>query len=412
MGGKNVSQIKTQITNELSAEIRNTTTNINRITNSSTTELTQSIKNTAEASVNVSNGSFNETDINEIIVEAGGTANINQTIKLAAVTNALVSILTDTSQLQSNINDLTDKIKTKIENDQQLKQDVNFLAKVGSYSSNNGGPEAMAEALAGVVDSFIKTVGGTTNSNVTETEVRNLVKTTINNEVINENEVNTKISTSIKNSMDQLGTGSCTVDTTASNTLRSRKLLIGPGGTFNFNQTLDISSFTSCIIELKLAANMASELTNKFVVDTSSDSGNNQGGNTTGSLSGGSETVNNKTSSIADAFNNLVNNIGDVAGSWIYIVGGVIGLIILIIAAVFLIPMMGSSKKSNNNNDDDDNSYQRGGGINGNIYLLASLIAIFILIANKSLPLCGVLLIVIILYIVNKKKPELVSLNN
>jgi hypothetical protein len=416
MGGKNKSEIKTQITNELSTEINNKTTNINRVTNNSTTELVQSIKNNAEASVETRTGGINETDIDEIIIEAGGTANINQSIKLAAVTDALVKILTDSSQLQNNINDLTDKIKNEIKNDQALKQDVEFLAKIGKYSSNNGGPEAMAESLAGVVETYIKSMTGTSTSNVSETEVRNLIKTTINNEVINENELNNNISTSISNSMSQLGSGSCKLDTTASNTLTSRKLSIGPGGTFNFNQTLDISSFTSCIIELKLAANMASELTNKFVVDTGSDTSNKQDATNKGNMSAENEDKNDTTSSIAGAFNNLVNNIGDFAGSWIYIVGGIIGLIILIIAAVFLIPMMGSSKRSDNdddnNDDEDDDSKQRGGGINGNIYLLASFIAIFILIANKSLPLCGVLLIVIILYFVHKKNPKLLGLNN
>ena len=417
MGGKNKSEIKTQITNELSTEINNKTTNINRVTNNSTTELVQSIKNNAEASVEIRTGGINETDIDEINIAAGGTANINQSIKLAAVTEALVKILTDSSQLQNNINDLTDKIKNEIKNDQALKQDVDFLAKIGKYSSNNGGPEAMAESLAGVVETYIKSMTGTSTSNVSETEVRNLIKTTINNQVINENELNNNISTSISNSMSQLGTGSCKLDTTASNTLTSRKLSIGPGGTFNFNQTLDISSFTSCIIELKLAANMASELTNRFVVDTGSDTGNKQDADTTAKMSADVTDKDDKTSSIAGAFNNLVDNVGKVAGSWIYIIGGIIGLIILVIAGAVLIPMMGSSKRDNSDDetapdDEDDDSNQRGGGINSNIYLLASFIAIFILIANKSLPLCGVLLIVIILYFVHKKNPKLLGLNN
>ena len=426
MGGKNKSEIKTQITNELSTEINNKTTNINRVTNSSTNELVQSIKNNAEASVSVRTGGINETEIDEIIVDASGTANINQSIKLAAVTNALVTILTDSTQLQNNINDLTDKIKNEIANDQNLKQDVDFLAKIGKYSSNNGGPEAMAESLAGVVETYIKSMTGTSTSNVSETEVRNLIKTTINNEVINENELNNNISTSISNSMSQLGSGSCTVDTTGSNTLRSRRLLVGPGGTFNSNQILDISSFTTCIIELKLAANMASDLTNKFVVDTGSLSGNKQSGDTKAGLSANEETKDDKTSSIADSFNKLVSTVGNIAGSWVYIVGGIIGVIILIIAGVFLIPMMSSSKKDDNSEDDspndndndndtdndNDKNNQKGGGINGNIYLLASFIAIFILIANKSIPLCGVILIVIILYLFNKKKPELLGLQN
>jgi len=441
MGGKNKSEIKTQITNELSTEINNKTTNINRVTNSATTELTQSISNKAEASVQTTTIGINETDIGEIIIEAGGTANIEQNLKLAAVTDALISILTDASQKQTNINDLTDKIKNKIANDQNLQQDVDFLAKIGKSTSDAGGPEAFVNALADTVQTLISTIGniGGSSSSTDETEIRNIIKTTINNEVLNENEVNNLISTSIKNSMDQLGTGKCKIDTTGVNTLRSRKLLIGQDGTFNFKQTLDISSFTTCIIELKLASNLASDLTNNFVVDTSSDTTNKQGVDTKAKMGAEIQLKDEKTSSIAKSFDNLVNKVGDVAGDIagvagnivgapMYIIGGIVGVIILIIAAVILIPMMrsmGSSNKNNNNetapddtdfDDDgssnDDGSIQKGGGINGNIYLLASFITILILIANKSLPLCGVLLIVIILYLVNKKNPKLLGLNN
>ena len=162
---------------------------------------------------------------------------------------------------------------------------------------------------------------------------------------------------------------------------------------------------------------MTSELTNKFVVDTSSDTSNTQDVDTKDKISGEIDQKDIQNSGFLDAFNNVVNNIGGffggLANSWMYIVG----VIILIIAAVFLIPMMGSSKRRTTDDettpdDEDDDSNQKGGGINGNIYLLASFIAIFILIANKSLPLCGVLLIVIILYIVNKKNPKLLDLNN
>jgi hypothetical protein len=425
MGGKNQSEIKTQITNELSTEINNKTTNINRVTNSATNELTQSIKNNAEASVEVNTSGTNETDIDEIIIEAGGTANIEQNMKLAAVTNALISILTDASQKQTSINDLTDKIKNQINNDQNLKQDVEFLAKIGKSSSDAGGPEAFVNALADTVQTLISAIGniGGSSSSIDETNIRNTIKSQINNEVINENELNNSISTSIKNSMEQLGSGVCKVNTTGVNTLRSRRLLVGEDGTFNFKQTLDISSFTSCIIKLQLASNLASDLTNKFIVDTSSATDNKQSVDTKAKTSGEIEQKDEKTSSIMKSIDNLVNNVGDVAGSWIYIVGGIVGLIILIIVAVILVPMMGSGRSSSVSSRDDgddgdavagdavdgdavdgDDDNQKGGGnINSDIYLFASFIAIFILIANKSLPLCGVLLIVIILYLFNKK---------
>jgi hypothetical protein len=224
-----------------------------------------------------------------------------------------------------------------------------------------------------------------------------------------------------KNSMEQLGSVVCKVYTTGLNTLRSRRLLVGEDGTFNFKQTLDISSFTSCIIKLQLASNLTSDLTNKFIVDTSSATDNKQGVDQKAKVGGDIQDVTIKDSSIMKGIDNLVNNVSDLAGSWIYIIGGIVGLIILIIVAVILIPMMRSSSVSSRDDGDDgdavdgdavdgdaddgDDDNQRGGGnINSDIYLFASFIAIFILIANKSLPLCGVLLIVIILYLVNKKK--------
>jgi hypothetical protein len=50
--------------------------------------------------------------------------------------------------------------------------------------------------------------------------------------------------------------------------------------------------------------------------------------------------------------------------------------------------------------------------VKGNIYLLATCVAMIILIARKYLPLCIILLIIIILYFVHKKNPELLGLQD
>ena len=133
------------------------------------------------------------------------------------------------------------------------------------------------------------------------------------------------------------------------------------------------------------------------------------------------KSVDNLVKEVGKVANNVVDEVGGFAGSFVYVIGGIILLIILIIVGPAL---MGSGKSqetnsssvtSRDNNDDDyDDDYddditQKGGSgcINGNIYLFASFIAIFILISEKSLPLCGILLIVIILYFTNKKNPKL-----
>ena len=219
--------------------------------------------------------------------------------------------------------------------------------------------------------------------------------------------------------MEQLGSAICDVETVGNNSIISQKLTALDGSIANINQTIDISSFSSCIIELQLGSTIASDLTNDFKVDTGSDTTNTSSGDQKGKVVGDITEETRKDSSIMKGIDNLVNNVSDLAGSWIYIIGGIVGLIIFIIAAVILIPMMRSSSVSSRDDGDDGDAVdgdnddnQKGGGINGTIYLLASFIAIFILIANKSLPLCGALLIVIILYLVNKKKPELLSLQN
>jgi hypothetical protein len=421
MGGKTRSEIKKQITNEISLEISNTTKNLNTITNISSTELTQEIENNVEAEISVDTGGFNIIDVDEITFGRNSTVNINQDIKIAAVTNAIIKILSDTSQKQDSINNMSEKIKNKINNDSTLKQDVDFLAKIGKSSSDAGGPEAFVNALADTVQTLISTIGniGGSSSSSDETNIRNTIKNQINNVTINQTDITNKILTSIKNKMEQLGSAICDVETVGNNSIISQKLTALDGSIANINQTIDISSFSSCIIELQLGSTIASNLTNDFQVDTGSATDNKQGVDQKAKVGADIKDDTRKDSSIMNSIDNLVNNVGDVAGSWIYIVGGIVGLIILIIVAVILVPMMRSSSVSSRDDgdgdadDDDDDNNQRGGGnINSDIYLFASFIAIFILIANKSLPLCGVLLIVIILYLVNKKKPELLSLQN
>jgi len=454
MGGKSESQIKQQITNEMSMEITNITKNINNITNSATHELSQEIKNKAEAKVEIITSGSNIVRMGKVkITGKNSKVNIDQDMKIAAVSNAFIKILTDTSQKQDTINAMADKIKNKIDNDSNIKQDVDFLAKVGSVSSTNGGPEGMVNALADTVKTLLSSVSGSSSSSNSETNIRNTIKTQLNNTTLNETNTSNKISTSIKNSMEQLGEGVCKQDTAGLNLVEVDDLTVEREGEYNVDQKMDISSFSSCIIDLQLGSKLVSALTNDFKLDIGADTTNKTSSDQKGKVdidaknvktadSSIMKSVDNAVGEIGKVANNVVGEVGKAAGkviegvggimqSWIYIVGGVIFLIIIIIGgSLFSMGGSGSSKPveySPNNNEDDDNDViddnddndddddidndnvntnkiQKGGGINGNIYLFASFIAIFMLISRKSLPLCGVLLIVIILYFVHIKK--------
>jgi hypothetical protein len=418
MGGKTTSEIKTQINNELSMKIKNITKNINNITNTSTFELTQEIKNQAEASVDTNTIASNTIETGDIVIRRGSKVDLSQSAKINAVNSAIIKILSDASQLQSSSNNMADKIKSKIDNDIAAKQDVAFLAKVGEYNKNNGGPEALVSSLAGVVEKFISSVTGSNSSSVNETNIRNIVNTEIENQTINETNINNAISTSIKSNMDQLGKASCKTSNIADNRLKVGNIIVDDNGELIIDQTIDISAFTTCIIELELGSKIASTLTNDFKVDADSDGKNVVGADQKGKSDNVKETKTEKDSSIMKSIDNLVDNVGDVAGSFVYVIGGIILLIVLIMVGPSL---MGSGTNQSTNSssvaprdydddddDDDDGDYddQRGGGgnISSNIYLFSSFITIFILISDKSLPLCGILLIVIILYLMNIKK--------
>jgi len=417
MGGKTTSEIKTQINNELSMKIKNITKNISNISNTSTFELTQEIKNQAEASVDTNTIGANTIETGDIVIRRGSKVDLSQSAKINAVNSAIIKILSDASQLQSSSNNMADKIKSKIDNDIAAKQDVAFLAKVGEYNKNNGGPEALVASLAGVVENFISSVTGSNKSSVNETNIRNIVNTEIENQTINETNINNAISTSIKSNMEQLGKASCKTSNIADNRLKVGNIIVDDNGELIIDQIIDISAFTTCIIELDLGSKIASTLTNDFKVDTDNDGKNVVGADQKGKSDNIKETKTEKESSIMKSIDNLVNNVGDVAGSFVYVIGGIILLIVLIMVAPSL---MGSGTNQSTNSssvaprdydDDDDDDYddddynQRGGGnISSNIYLFASFITIFILISDKSLPLCGILLIVLILYLMNIKK--------
>jgi hypothetical protein len=431
MGGKNESQIKKQITNEISMEITNITKNLNTIVNTSTYELTQEIQNNAEAEVSINTGGTNLIDVDEINIGSNSKININQDVKIAAVAKAIIKILSDTSQLQNNINNMADKIKNKIDSDANVKQDVDFLAKVGKNSTENGGPEGMINSLTDTVKSLMSSVTGGSSSSKDETEIRTIIKNKLHNEVINQTDTTNKISTSIKNKMEQLGKAICKIDTVGGNSIISRKLTSQAGSIANINQNIDISSFSTCIIDLELGSKIASDLTNDFKIDVGTDGKSKTTSGQAAKVVADAQDVSKKDSSVMKSVDNLVDTAGEVAkdvvkgvssfaNSFVYVIGGIILVIVLVIVGPAL---MGSSKsgenspKNNQDDDDDDDDdndddgdkggnykNQKGGGINGNIYLSASFITMLILISDKSLTLCGVLLIVLILYFTNIKK--------
>jgi len=437
MGGKNESEVKSMIRNEISNEINNKTVNISTVVNSSVTSVTQSIKQKAEAEVSTSTVISNVSNLKGITIKGpGSVVDLSQDAKGKVVNEAIIKIISDASELKKMGNDISDKIKNNLDSNQAAKQDLESLSKIGEFNKKSGGPEGMVDTLATMVSGMLSNITGTSSSNTSTTEIINSIKSTINNETINQNEINNTINTSVSSMMEQMAQAKCNITTTGKNEFNFENIDVLDGGVLKQAQTLNIEAFNKCIIDLNLGSKISTNLTNGFQTDLSNSL---TSGQTTDQKSINTADIT-KTNEDGSAIMNSVDNLVDTAGSVVTSVTGmgmfVIGGIILFLFIVFAIIIAGGSKGSSSEeyNDSDEKGGQRdsderdgqresderrgrddseeltGGGMNGNIYLIASFVSMLILIANKSLPLCGVLLVIIILYFVYKKNPKFLDL--
>jgi hypothetical protein len=435
MGGKTTSEVKTMIKNELSTEINNKTKNISTLVNNSVTNIMQSIKQTAEAEVTATTNILNTSNISGLVLRGPGSKiTLNQDAVAKIENTAIIKIISDAAELQKMGNNIADNIKSNLQNNQGAKQDLESLSKIGEFSKKNGGPEGMLDTLAQTVGGMVASltnIGGSTSS-LNDTQIINSIKTTINNETINENNISNSINTSISSMMEQMAKAKCNFNTDGKNELNISNAEVTDGAVYTQSQSLNLANFNNCIIDLNLGSKISNDLTNGFKTDISNAQTNDQSSDQKAKTSSEiiKETV--QESSIMKSIDNVVNNLGGLVGGLLsapmYIIGGIILLIVGV--PIILSFAGGSSRNRDDYGGDSDDGGDRGrgrgrgmgnsgdldelegGGVKGNIYLLATFVAMIILIARKSLPLCVVLLVIIILYFVHKKNPELLGLQD
>ena len=422
MGGKTTSEVKKMIKNELSMEINNKTKNISNIVNSSVNNIMQSIKQSAEAEVTATTNISNTSNISGLVLRGPGSKiTLNQDAVAKIENTAIIKIISDASELQKMGNNIAGDLKSNLQNNQGGKQDLESLSKIGEFSKKNGGPEGMIDTLAKTIGGMVTSLTGGSTSTMSDTQIISSIKTTINNETINENNINNSISTSISSAMEQMAKAKCNFNTDGKNELNISNAEVTDGAQYTQSQSLNIANFNNCIIDLNLGSKIANDLTNGFKTDISNAQTNTQTSDQKAQITNEIVKEDIQESSIMKSVDNLIKTAGSLASAPMYIIGGII---LLVIGVPIILSFAGGSKNSDDGGyrgdrgrgrdrgNSDDIDELEGGGMKGNIYLLATCVAMIILIARKSLSLCVVLLVIIILYFVHKKNPELLGLQD
>jgi hypothetical protein len=424
MGGKTESEIRTTISNEISVEIKQRTENINKIVNKSTSSIVTELQQTASATVDMITAGSTTLVAKSLTATGGGVVDLEQQAKVDAVNNAIIKVVMDAKAMQEIGSKVIADVKTQVKNDQAAQQSLDALAKIGELSKKSGGPEGMLDSLTGMVKDMTRSLTGGSSSEKQTTEIRNKVKSAFESITVTSNDITNAIETNITNKMAQAAEAKCNIKTTASNTISVDNIAASEGGTIKVKQAVSVKAFNDCFIDLNMGGAIANTLTNGFKTTTAAETENKQSAKQ--ELKSESEISKQQIqeSAIMSSFDNLVGAVGGLLGSWIYIVGGIILLVVLVVGYLFASGAIsmddfaqftpsgaaaGVAGDVLGSNDDDE---QEGGGMNGRLYLFAGLVAMLILVARKSLPLCAVLLVVIILYFVHKKNPELLSVPN
>jgi hypothetical protein len=449
MGGKNSTQIKQQISTELNMKITNITNNIAKTANESTTEISNSIVQETKATIQQSTSASNVMSAGTLIAKGRDSKiTTDQSIDQDITNKAIISIISDASSMQKMGNQIAENIANKIDNNNALKADVQSAASLSQQTSNAGGPEGMLNSLTTMVTGMMANLTGSSSENDMEINIRTAVNQQIDNTTTNLNEITTKIKGAINTSMKQAAEAKCDMATSASNLIQIDSALAMDGGEITSKQMVSMKGFNDCLINLNLGAAVMSAIMNDQKFTSTSETGNTSTGGADSKTEAALSTKTENKSGIMETLQSLISG-----GMLLYgvIILGIFGLIGFIIYSfvggsstpaksetskpVNTIGVTGIRKKKvigkkkltnltkpgkikfhdlskipnkpmkNKKKGTRKKGGKKGGGSSSidTYFFYISMISLLIYLYNKSIKMCGILLIILILFLLKNK---------
>lgn len=426
MGNKSEKEIRTMISNEINVQIKNYTENINNIFNQTTTKISTDMVNEAVAKIDIKTITSNLLKAKDITA-VGSSISIEQQAQVQATNQAIISIVADQSKMNELANKIATDVANKSQNDQQLKASLDAVNKIGENTKNAGGPEQMVDKVMTALSDSIKALTGIGGSDSTKaiTDIKNKINTQITNETINKQDVKNIVENVVTSNFKQAAEAKCDLNTDTNQTIDIGNLtalaLQGKSADINIKQSVSATAFNTCLIKMEMGQKVTDKLMNGYEFKSASDTTNTT--KVDSGLKAESE-ITKKTeqeSAIMKSVDNLVDKATGLMGSWVYIVGGVI--LVAVIGVIFLFGSgaispsdftpMGQAANAFKGGFTEElaDTLQQGGSFlpkfnEGNMYLYVAILALFLFVYSKSIPMCGVLLAVLVGYVIytNKKK--------
>lgn len=429
MGGSDETVVRNTVKNKINIEIENVTKSLTSVINETSNEVVNEMTQKIAASIKQKTSASNTLAADSLVaVGAGSSVNIEQQAEVEAKNQALIQIMQSGDAMNDLANNMISKFNEKIDQDAAAKASMNTVNALKEKETKGGGPEGLVDSVVGMVKDVTKSLTGGSSSSTTETTIENEVRQKLKQESITENYVKNSVANKIKTSINQDTAATCEFDTNATNTINVKDILAAGGGNINVKQKVSVKAFNDCVVKLDIGAKAVSALVTRY--DVLGETDKKQVAKAEGELKSES-TISKETiqeSAIMSSVDNLVNKVGSIFGNMTLMIGLVVviavgGIIYLFASGAItmddiagLTPMgkasslVGDVAEAAVGGDDDD---QEGGGLlDRKVYMIAGLVAFLILVARKSIPLCGALLVVIILYFANRSNPSLFNFNS
>lgn len=438
MGQKDDTQIKKQIMTEITSQIEIDTKNITDITNTSITDVVADMILKTSASVVTNTNNINELNFNNMELEEGSNFDFTQDATVTATNTAINKIAASSESMSTLISDIMNEVKSKIEGDIKAEQSAKNLASIKETEKKDGGIEGIVNDLTAMASKMVNAGGETTVK--TEEEIRTVLKNAFKSMTTSEVNLKHMVDSAIKSLMQLESKGECVFNAVGGNKANFNNGILRKYSEYKNKQTSTSNVITDCLNNLNIGTKITNALTGRIQEKLGMSSAIKQGVTQKGDAQGETDKTKVSTSSISKVMGDAINLIGTMIGSGMFlIIGGIVLFLGLIGFVIYSFTGGGGSGGVKNvsekvidiDEDEDEDGYKKGrddneraGGDNeqaggdifsgftnsntdGNIYLLAIILVIINTLARKSIPLCGVLLIVIFLYFVYKKNPKL-----
>ena len=204
------------------------------------------IINKTASTISQGTGGLNRLEVEDITVGGDGEFNLEQEVDIKATNEAVIQILTDTKTKTDYTTKLSTELQNKTSNDTTLNSTMKNIAGLKKSVEEEQGIGSVATKALDTLAQF-SPFGNSPITDDVISKLQNNISQTINNITLNESNIKNIIKDTINSNIQNINEATCNISVTAGNQLKINNVLITESGKVSLKQTQSIQAINSCV---------------------------------------------------------------------------------------------------------------------------------------------------------------------